>query len=191
MSKLKQCKVCSKQIASNAKSCPECGAKHKKPLYQRPWFIIVAFLVIVGAIGGSNDGGSTTTDNLTAGVEQDVSQNETTETDVPVEKVEEDIPTEYKSALKKAETYSKTMNMSKDGIYEQLTSEYGEKFTAEAAQYAIDNMVADWKQNALKKAETYQNTMSMSPSAIYDQLVSAYGEKFTAEEAQYAIDNLK
>ena len=32
------------------------------------------------------------------------------------------------------------MIMSKDSIYDQLTSEYGEKFTAEEAQYAIDNL---------------------------------------------------
>ena len=82
------------------------------------------------------------------------------------------------------------MNMSKTGIYDQLTSEYGEKFTVEAAQYAIDNITVDWRENALKKAKLYQETMSMSPAAIYDQLTSEYGEKFTAEEAQYAIDNL-
>ena len=80
--------------------------------------------------------------------------------------------------------------MSKAGLYEQLTSEYGEKFSKESAQYAIDNIDVDWKENALKKAKVYQNTMAMSPSAIYDQLISEYGEKFTAEEAQYAIDNL-
>ena len=102
-----------------------------------------------------------------------------------------DVPTEYKSALKKAELYANKMNMSKAGVYNQLTSEYGEKFPAEAAQYAIDNLQADWKNNALKKAQTYQNNMSMSTQAIYDQLTSEYGEKFTAEEAQYAIDNLK
>ena len=83
------------------------------------------------------------------------------------------------------------MNMSKRSLYEQLTSENGEKFKAEAAQYAIDNLQADYKQNALKKAQVYQETMSMSPSAIYDQLISEAGEKFSAEEAQYAIDNLK
>ncbi len=101
------------------------------------------------------------------------------------------IPTEYKTALKKAELYSKSMNMSKRGLYDQLTSEYGEKFTAEAAQYAVDNLQANYKESALKKAQEYQKSMSMSPSAIYDQLISEYGEKFTAEEAQYAIDNLK
>lgn len=98
--------------------------------------------------------------------------------------------TEEKNALKKAEIYSSTMHMSKQAIYDQLTSEYGEKFQADAAQYAIDNLQADFKTNALEKAKSYQNTMSMSKSAIYDQLISQYGEKFTEEEAQYAIDNL-
>ncbi len=32
------------------------------------------------------------------------------------------------------------MSMSKEGIRDQLTSEYGEKFTAEEAQYAIQNL---------------------------------------------------
>ena len=59
------------------------------------------------------------------------------------------------------------------------------------AQYAIDNVEADWKENALKSAETYQETMAMSPNAIYDQLISEYGGQFTEEEAQYAIDNLE
>lgn len=96
-----------------------------------------------------------------------------------------------KNALKKAESYSKMMHMSKSGIYKQLTSEYGEGFTAEEAQYAIDNIQADWKANALAKAKSYQTTMSMSKSAIYKQLTSEYGEGFTAEEAQYAIDHLE
>ncbi len=101
-----------------------------------------------------------------------------------------DVPTEYRSALKKADTYANAMHLSKQGLYDQLTSEYGEKFSVEAAQYAIDNVKADWNANALAKAKTYQDQMSMSPSAIHDQLTSEYGEKFTEEEADYAIANL-
>ncbi|WP_368551252.1 Ltp family lipoprotein, partial [Enterococcus faecalis] len=41
------------------------------------------------------------------------------------------------NALAKAHQYSSVMHMSKAAIYDQLTSEYGEKFSAEAAQYAI------------------------------------------------------
>lgn len=105
--------------------------------------------------------------------------------------MEESVPTEYKNALKKAKSYSDMMHMSKAGIYDQLTSEYGEQFSAEAAQYAVDNVDADWKANALKKAQSYQDTMSMSPAAIRDQLTSEYGEQFTKEEAEYAISHLQ
>lgn len=97
---------------------------------------------------------------------------------------------EYKNALIKAQSYSDNMYMSKKGIYEQLTSEYGEGFEKDAAQYAIDNVKANWKLNALKKAQSYRESMNMSKSAIYEQLISEYGEKFTRNQAQYAIDHL-
>ncbi|MEC5148526.1 Ltp family lipoprotein [Cryobacterium sp. GrIS_2_6] len=100
------------------------------------------------------------------------------------------LPAEYKSALAKAGSYSKTMQMSKAGIYDQLTSEYGEQFSPEAAQYAVDNVQADWNANALAKAKSYQTQRSMSPAAIHDQLTSEYGEKFTSAEADYAILHL-
>lgn len=192
MGKMIQCKDCSKEISSSAKFCPSCGAKNKKPFYKKVWFWLFA-VIIIGIMGNavSNDS------KLDTGNKQEVSQNQKTEENAPVkenaqvkEKVE-DVPTEYKSALKKAKVYSDNMSMSKVGLYDQLTSEYGEKFTAEAAQYAIDNINADWNKNALNKAKIYQKDMAMSPSAIYDQLISEYGEKFTPEEAQYAIDNLE
>jgi|GEM_PF-4851412 len=41
---------------------------------------------------------------------------------------EDDVPREYKSALNKAESYAESMHMSKEGIYDQLVSEYGETF---------------------------------------------------------------
>ena len=96
--------------------------------------------------------------------------------------------TEEKNALRKAESYSKTMHMSKQGIYNQLTSSI-EGFTKEAAQYAIDNIDADWNANALEKAKSYQQTMSMSKQGVYNQLTSSV-EGFTKEQAQYAIDHL-
>lgn len=161
--------------------------KVKKPFYKKAWFWIVA-VIVVAAIGLS--GGS---DTESESSQKEVAEKEPVVKEEPAVKEEKkpEVPTEYKSALKKAETYSDMMHMSKAGIYSQLTSEYGEQFTPEAAQYAIDNLQVDYKQNALEKAKTYQEQMSMSPAAIYDQLISEYGEQFTAEEAQYAIDNLE
>ena len=107
------------------------------------------------------------------------------------EEEEDGTPKEYKKALKKAQRYSDNLHMSKAGIYDQLTSEYGENMSKEAAQYAIDNVEADWEENALKNAESYANRSHMSKAGVYDQLISEYGEQFTDDEAQYAIDNVE
>lgn len=44
------------------------------------------------------------------------------------------------NALQKAKVYYEEMAMSKDAVYEQLISDYGEQFTQEQAQYAVDNL---------------------------------------------------
>ena len=186
--------------------CKNYSKESKKPIYKRAWLGALAIVIVAGTTGCSDVDNSKEVNSGNVESTQEVSQNNSENTNVEnksedktentvaenksEDKVEDNIPTEYKSALKQAETYSEMMHMSKAGIYDQLTSEYGGQFTAEAAQYAIDNVEADWKKNALESAKSYQETMSMSPSAIYDQLVSEYGEQFTAEEAQYAIDNL-
>jgi hypothetical protein len=103
---------------------------------------------------------------------------------------EPSVPAEYKSALSQATSYANTMHMSKKGVYDQLVSEYGGKFSAAAAQYGIDNVKADWNANALATAKSYQEQQHLSPAAIRDQLVSEYGEQFTAAEADYAIQHL-
>ena len=133
ISKMIKCKYCSKEIAQNAVACPGCGSKNKKPLYKRPLFIALAVFIAIGAIG-SLGSESTPTESESG---QEIVKDQETEKDVPPVEVEEEViketekvPTEYKSALRKAKTYSDTMQMSKAGLYQQLTSEYGEKFTA-------------------------------------------------------------
>ena len=184
-----KCKKCGADVGKKDKVCPNCSTKLTKPFYVKWWFWVIVVVIIVGFASGGGDNNSTK-DVSTAGTQQSQSETPKQETDTESKKDEPTIPTEYKSALKKAEMYSETMHMSKKGIYDQLTSEYGEKFSAEAAQYAVDNMTADWNANALAKAKDYQESMSMSPEAIRDQLKSDYGEKFTAEEADYAVANL-
>jgi hypothetical protein len=117
-------------------------------------------------------------------------QIQTQTTQKPATPPKPSVPAEYTSALAQADSYANTMHMSKQGVYDQLVSEYGGQFSAAAAQYAINNIQADWNNNALLQAEDYQNTMHLSPKAIYDQLTSQYGAKFTADEANYAIQHL-
>lgn len=145
---------------------------------------VIVLLAIIGGAAGGGSKSSTTNSSSTTASTSSKTQPATTETKQP------DVPAEYKSALNQAGSYANTMHMSKQGVYDQLVSQYGGQFSAPAAQYAIDNVKADWNANALAKAKDYQKTMSMSPAAIHDQLTSAAGEKFTASEADYAIAHL-
>lgn len=156
--------------------------KHAKPLYKKTWFIVLMVILVLGVIGSS------------VGGDENASSSSSNEKNNATEKTQEvkkkEVPQEYKNALNKAQLYSDTMYMSKQGIYEQLTSDAGENFPEKAAQYAIKHVEANWKENALLKAKTYYEDMSMSKDAIYEQLVSEYGEQFTAEQAKYAIEHL-
>lgn len=169
--------------------------KNQQKFYKKRWFW--AIIIIVGLIGiaSPKDSPKKSAANPKSDTSATTNANEPTrtESEKPVTETkapEPAVPAEYKSALAKATSYSNTMYMSKQGLYDQLTSDYGEKFTAEAAQYAIDNVKADWNANALAKAKNYQDTMQMSPAAIRDQLVSQYGEKFLPAEADYAVEHL-
>ena len=105
-------------------------------------------------------------------------------------KKDEDVPREYKNALRSAQNYINFAPFSKQGLYDQLTSDAADKYPAEAAQYAIDNLEVDYKEQALKAAKNYLSMMPMSDNDLKAQLMSDAADKFTEEEAQYAIDNL-
>lgn len=131
-----------------------------------------------------------TTLKMYVGEETDKEKKEQSKEEPKKEETNKNASREYQNALKMAESYIQTMPFSKQGLYEQLTSEHGSKFPQDAAQYAIDNLKVDYKEQALKAAKNYMDTMPMSDSELYEQLTSEHGEKYTAEEAQYAIDNL-
>lgn len=150
----------------------------KKPFYKRVWFwILVVLVIFIGsaAVSGGNDSSSSSSSSSSA------KSSSSSSSHVSATKV---------AALKSAQIYSDTMHMSKQGIYDQLTSDAGDKFDDASAQYAVDHVKADWNKNALKAAESYQKDQNMSPEAIRDQLTSDAGDKFTQDQADYAVSHL-
>ncbi|MDO8886340.1 Ltp family lipoprotein [Candidatus Oleimmundimicrobium sp.] len=192
----KKCPKCQEDIQLGAKKCKHCGADLRNWFVKHKIITGILILFVIGIIGSAMGGNKETSNNsngtANSNTVQENKKEEPAETpeEKPAPAKDATVPAEYKSALNKATTYANTMHMSKQGVYDQLVSEYGEKFSTAAAQYAIDNMKADWNANALAKAKTYQDTMNMSPAAIHDQLTSEYGEKFTQAEADYAIQHL-
>lgn len=142
MAKMIQCKSCSKEIASNAKSCPGCGAKNKKP-----WFIVVALLVIIIAIASSGDNDSTTdnSSNVSGKVEASATKKEKFELVGEVEQETDQFATYLKGVIKN--------NSGKDCTYVQITFNL---YDADGNQIGtaldnINNLEADgtWKFKAL------------------------------------------
>ena len=94
---------------------------------------------------------------------------------------------EDKEALAKAQEYLESLgNYSKEGLKAQLTAP-DEGYSEEAAQYAVDHVDADWKEQALKRASAYMEEMNLSKKELEEQLVS---ELFTKDEASYAADKV-
>lgn len=66
MSKMIKCKTCGADIAHNAKSCPQCGAKNSKPFYKKWWVWGIALIVIIAVSSNSgNKSGNNTTNSVT------------------------------------------------------------------------------------------------------------------------------
>ena len=155
----------------------------------------MAALLAVGCVTALNNDDepaprpAATTTTTTAAPTTEAPAPEPTEPAPEPTATEPEVPAEYKAALRQADTYANRMHLSKRGLYDQLTSDYGGQFPPEAAQYAVDNVKADWNRNALEQAKTYQD-MGLSRAAIHDQLTSDYGGQFTEAEADYALANL-
>ena len=94
-------------------------------------------------------------------------------------------------AIKSAKSYLEYTAFSRQGLIDQLSSEYGEKFPVEDATYAVDYLEStgqvDWNEQAARSAAQYLEHSSFSRQGLIDQLSSEYGEKFTVEQAEYGV----
>ncbi|MFZ8758480.1 Ltp family lipoprotein [Microbacterium sp. HMH0099] len=109
----------------------------------------------------------------------------------PAEPAEPSMTTAQSSAVRSAESYLDFGGFSRAGLTQQLTSEYGEGYAAEDAEFAIAYLESagkvDWNQEAVQSAESYLDFMGFSRDGLFEQLTSAYGEQFTADQANFAL----
>lgn len=143
--------------------------------------MILSLCLLLGACGAIS--GNEKNSNNESNSNKNINKGEKNNSEKPTD--------EMKDALVQAKAHIELSPLSKHALYNVLVSDAGDKFSPEAAQYALDNINIDYKDNALKTAKTYLKFAPLSDKELYVQLTSKNGGSFTHEEAQYAIDNLK
>jgi hypothetical protein len=80
---------------------------------------------------------------------------------------------------------------SAEGLLQQLTSSYGNGFSAPDAQFAINYLNPNWDAQAVEAAQGYMTTEpGWSQSSLEQQLTSTYGSGFTQAQADYAVNKV-
>ena len=149
------CKKCGAPLDDDALFCSSCGQKvqestqtiaknvgqtnKKTPRWIGIVLCAVLAIVVLGSLGEST---SKTSGYNSASVKSSYSSSKSNYSTYSgsVTTPSADVSTEYQNALTKGLSYAKNLHMSKKGVYDQLTSSYGEGFSADAAQYAIAHL---------------------------------------------------
>lgn len=95
------------------------------------------------------------------------------------------------NAYQAAQSYLSFTSFSRAGLIDQLTSEYGDGYPPEDAEFAVARLEAeggvDWNAEAAEAAASYLSFTSFSRQGLLDQLTSEYGDGFTPEQAEYGV----
>jgi hypothetical protein len=89
------------------------------------------------------------------------------------------------NAARSAQQYLAMSGFSRDGLIEQLSSEFGDGYSVADATRAVDNLSVDWNENAAKSASQYLSISGFSCDGLIEQLSSSYGDRYTVDQATY------
>lgn len=208
------CRNCGKEF--DGKFCPECGAaaqndvEYIQPSRESVQFsgpdiidkpkakkkapkgcliavlVVLAFVIIVGMIGGSGENSTSSSTPQSTASSLAVGSNEQTASSLPVASSAPESQVSQtmgeKNAKSKAMDYLAYKGFSYSGLIEQLEFE---GFTNEEAVYAADNCGADWNEQAARSAKDYLNYSSFSKQGLIEQLEF---EGYTNEQATYGAE---
>ncbi len=176
MSKLIKCKSCGADIASNAKTCPSCGAKNKKPLYKKWWVWAIAVVIVIGVAGGK---GNNSSQNNVQNSNSNVSQNDNV------------VQSDTKTQTTPDDTVYKIGDTVTCGKWEYIVNKVSDKKTIGTNPY----FKLDTQNNFVVVDRTVKNigdtaqTIDTTMFKLYDSNGAAYTADGTAD--LYVNDNKK
>lgn len=164
------CKICGKEIAKNAKACPNCGAKASKPLYKKWWFWAIIILIIA-SVAGSNDTDNINSNKVAQTVSGDLVETGNTEEDPQIS--EEDYKTmcnsyNYKDIARNPNNY-KNKHMKFTGQVIQTSEMWG---TVIIRVNVTKNEYDFWEDTVYA---TYKYSDENESKILEDDIVTIYG----------------
>lgn len=90
-----------------------------------------------------------------------------------------------KNAVRSAKQYLNMQGFSRDGLIQQLSSDYGDGYNRSDARVAVDSLNVNWNRQAARSAKQYIKMQGFSCSGLIDQLSSSAGDAYTESQARY------
>ena len=175
------------KLAKAEAAAARAKARALRPWYQKKRFIIPGALVVIIAFSSA---GQSRSPDTSISVTDYVPSTET-ETAGPATETATPLTLGQQNAIESAQSYLDFSDFSRNGLLDQLTSEYGEGFSKAEAKFAIayleKNLMVDWNAEAVEAAKSYLEFSSFSKSGLFEQLTSKYGGQFTPKQANHAL----
>ena len=90
-----------------------------------------------------------------------------------------------RNAIRSANSYLQLSGFSRQGLIDQLSSEFGDSYSVGDATVAVNSLSTDWNAQAARSAVLYLALSGFSYQGLIDQLSSEFGDKYTVEQATY------
>ena len=90
-----------------------------------------------------------------------------------------------RNAVRSANSYLQMSGFSRQGLIDQLSSEFGNSYSVGDATVAVNSLSTDWNAQAARSAVSYLELSGFSCRGLIDQLSSESGNKYTVEQATY------
>ena len=94
------------------------------------------------------------------------------------------------NAVRSAQSYLEFSGFSRQGLIDQLSSEFGDQYPVEDATVAVDSLNVDWTAQAVESAQSYLEFSGFSRQGLIGQLSSEFGDQYTVDEATLAVSSL-
>jgi hypothetical protein len=181
------------QVAQSAPPAPTVAPAKKGHLVRNVGIVIGALLLVgiggaIASSGGSNNSptGATTASSpaVTAAATAKATAAATAKA-APTAPSGPTLTNQQQNAARSARSYLNFTAFSRQGLIDQLSSAYGDKYAVQDATIAVDSLNVDWNAEAVRSAKSYLKLTAFSCQGLIDQLDSPYGGKFTVAQATY------